>query len=59
MKQGRHGGTLVCHMSQDLMVQTFIYLFIYLIGANKTEHSLTDGEEQHGSLKLVEKTRQL
>ena len=30
-------------------------LFIYLTGANKTEHSLTDGEEQHGSLKLLKK----
>ena len=25
------------------------YLFIYLTGANKTEHFLTDGEEQHKS----------
>ena len=30
--------------------------FIYLIGANKTEHSLTDGQEQHGSITNFEKT---
>ena len=29
--------------------------FIYLTGANKTEHFLTDGEEQHGPLKLLKK----
>ena len=27
-------------------------LFIYFLGANKTEHLLTVGEEQHGSIKF-------
>ena len=35
-----------------LFVYLFNYLFIYLLGVNKTENSLADGEEQHGSIKL-------
>ena len=37
-----------------LITKKTIYLFIYLTGANKTEHFLTDGEEQHESSKLHE-----
>ena len=29
---------------------TQVYLLIYLLGANKMEHLLTDGDEQHGSI---------
>ena len=32
----------------------FILFLFYLTGANKTEHFLTDGEEQHKSSKLYE-----
>ena len=33
----------------DIQIVLF-YLFIYFLGANKMEHSLTDGEEQQGSI---------
>ena len=35
-----------------------LYLFIYFLGANKMEHSLTDGEEQHGSIKFLNITHE-
>ena len=44
--------SLVVKSTQGSLLQ---HLFIYLTGPNKTEHSLTDGEEQHGSLKLLKK----
>ena len=33
----------------------FFYFLFFFLGANKTEHLLTDGEEQHGSIGFLKR----